>query len=591
VSVSSSVPPELGGRYEIGELLGRGGMAEVHIGHDTRLGRTVAVKMLRPDLARDPSFQARFRREAHSAASLNHPSIVAVYDTGEGEHAGNPVPYIVMEYVEGSTLRDLLASGRKLVPERALEIVDGVLAALAYSHQQGIVHRDIKPANVMLTQAGDVKVMDFGIARAMDDMGATMTATSAVIGTAQYLSPEQARGQQVDARSDLYSTGCLLYELLTGRPPFVGDSPVSVAYQHVREEPVPPSQLDPDLPASIDAIVLRALTKDRERRYQTADEMRRDIAASLAGRPVAAVVPPPLDSTQQIPRTTVLPGTATFPAVGAGGGPRHGDRPPSGGRGGRAFGYTLLAIAVVAVFVIAALLAKSAFDGSGASKVAVPDVTGLTVPAARAELKSVGLALGPQTTKPDKNIPEGSIIDQSPEAGTQIAEAGKVSVTVSSGVAETTVPSLVGLSLDEARQAIRQAGLEVGGITAVPSPEPRNTVVRVNPKEGETVPSGSKVDVRYANGSNEVPDVVGQDADSATSALQQAGFQANTREQESADAAAGTVLSQSPGGGETSRLGSTVTIVVAVAPPTPTETPTPSDTGLPTDTVTPAPGG
>ena len=202
-----------------------------------RLGRAVAVKMLRPDLARDPSFQARFRREAHSAASLNHPAVVAVYDTGEDEFAGNPVPYIVMEYVEGSTLRDLLASGRRLMPERALEIVDGVLAALAYSHAHGIVHRDIKPANVMLTRAGDVKVMDFGIARAVADQSATMTATSAVIGTAQYLSPEQARGEQVDARSDLYSTGCLLYELLTGRPPFVGDSPVSVAYQHVREEP------------------------------------------------------------------------------------------------------------------------------------------------------------------------------------------------------------------------------------------------------------------------------------------------------------------------------------------------------------------
>jgi len=282
------VPHQLGGRYEIGDLLGRGGMAEVHIGRDARLGRAVAVKMLRPDLARDPSFQARFRREAHSAASLNHPAVVAVYDTGEDEFAGNPVPYIVMEYVEGSTLRDLLASGRRLMPERALEIVDGVLAALAYSHAHGIVHRDIKPANVMLTRAGDVKVMDFGIARAVADQSATMTATSAVIGTAQYLSPEQARGEQVDARSDLYSTGCLLYELLTGRPPFVGDSPVSVAYQHVREEPQPPSSLDPDVPAAVDAIVMRALTKDREQRYQNADQMRADIGRALAGRDVSA---------------------------------------------------------------------------------------------------------------------------------------------------------------------------------------------------------------------------------------------------------------------------------------------------------------
>ncbi|MDP9221152.1 MAG: Stk1 family PASTA domain-containing Ser/Thr kinase, partial [Actinomycetota bacterium] len=310
--MSSPVPQQLGGRYEIGDLLGRGGMAEVHIGRDARLGRAVAVKMLRPDLARDPSFQARFRREAHSAASLNHPAVVAVYDTGEDEFAGNPVPYIVMEYVEGSTLRDLLTSGRRLMPERALEIVDGVLAALAYSHAHGIVHRDIKPANVMLTRAGDVKVMDFGIARAVADQSATMTATSAVIGTAQYLSPEQARGEQVDARSDLYSTGCLLYELLTGRPPFVGDSPVSVAYQHVREEPQPPSSLDPDVPAAVDAIVMRALTKDREQRYQNADQMRADIGRALAGRDVAAPTAVAAAAATQRIASPPAPPTSTF---------------------------------------------------------------------------------------------------------------------------------------------------------------------------------------------------------------------------------------------------------------------------------------
>src|SRR4051794_25262575 len=324
----------LAGRYEVGELLGRGGMAEVHIGRDSRLGRSVAVKMLRPDLARDPSFQARFRREAHSAASLNHPAIVAVYDTGEDEHAGNPVPYIVMEYVEGSTLRDLLASGNRLVPERALEIVDGVLAALAYSHQHGIIHRDIKPANVMLTPSGDVKVMDFGIARAIADQSATMTATSAVIGTAQYLSPEQARGEQVDSRSDLYSTGCLLYELLTGRPPFVGDSPVSVAYQHVREEPVAPSSLDPDIPPAIDAIVLRSLAKDRDARYQNADEMRADMRRALAGQAVAA--PAPTAATQ---RVAPLPAaTSTFPVQ-----PLDDDEK----RKGRGLAYFLLAVAVL----------------------------------------------------------------------------------------------------------------------------------------------------------------------------------------------------------------------------------------------------
>jgi serine/threonine protein kinase len=281
-------PRRLGGRYELGGVLGRGGMAEVYLGHDIRLGRAVAVKTLRADMARDPSFQARFRREAQSAASLNHPSIVAVYDTGEDYIDGVSIPYIVMEYVDGSTLRELLHSGRRLLPERALEMTTGILQALEYSHRNGIVHRDIKPANVMLTRNGTVKVMDFGIARAMGDAGMTMTQTAAVIGTAQYLSPEQAKGEQVDARSDLYSTGCLLYELFTVRPPFIGDSPVAVAYQHVREEPQPPSVYDPELRPEYDAIVLKALAKDRDYRYQSADEMRADIERALDGLPVAA---------------------------------------------------------------------------------------------------------------------------------------------------------------------------------------------------------------------------------------------------------------------------------------------------------------
>jgi serine/threonine-protein kinase len=582
--VSTAVPAELGGRYEIGELLGRGGMAEVHKGLDSRLGRTVAVKMLRPDLARDPTFQARFRREAHSSASLNHPAVVAVYDTGEDEFAGNPVPYIVMEYVEGSTLRELQASGNRLVPERALEIVDGVLAALAYSHQQGIVHRDIKPANVMLTKAGDVKVMDFGIARSLDDMSATMTQTSAVIGTAQYLSPEQARGEQVDARSDLYSTGCLLYELLTGRPPFVGDSPVSVAYQHVREEPVPPSQVDPDVSPSVDAVVLKALTKDRNNRYQTADEMRRDIAAALAGRPVAAVLPPPAPATQQIPTTTVLPGTTTMPAAGT-----RSHRDDRDGKGGRALGYALLALAVIAIFVIVALVARSLLDGGGSNDVAVPDVTGLTVAEARTGLHAEGLELGEQTPKADDKVPEGNIIDQSPESGTQVSDGGTVSVTVSTGADEAVVPSLVGLSLDEARQALNQAGLELGNTDPVASDETRNTVVRVNPREGETVPAKSKVDLKYASGNNKVPDVVGKDEATARNLIEQAGFSVGEpRQEESADDEPGTVIRQTPAAKESLRLGSTVTYTVAIAPAQPTPpTPSVSETPLPTGTITP----
>jgi serine/threonine protein kinase len=278
-------PRLVGGRYELGGVLGRGGMAEVQMGRDLRLGRNVAVKTLRADLASDPTFQARFRREAQSAASLNHPAVVAVYDTGEDLLNGTPLPYIVMEYVDGTTLQEFLQSGRRLPPERALEIVAGVLQALEYSHFNGIVHRDIKPGNVMLTRSGHVKVMDFGIARAIAD--ATMT-DAEVIGIAQYLTPERVSGGHVDARSDIYSTGCLLYELLVGRPPFVGDSAVWVAHQHVHEDPLPPSQCDPAVSPDIDAIVLKALAKRPENRYRSADEMRADIDLAVAGRPVEA---------------------------------------------------------------------------------------------------------------------------------------------------------------------------------------------------------------------------------------------------------------------------------------------------------------
>src|SRR6202142_3456210 len=305
-------PRPLGGRYELEGVVGRGGMAEVFRARDIRLDRIVGVKTLRDDLARDQTFQARFRREAQSAASLNKPSIVAVYDTGEDDDAatGIPVPYIVMEFVDGRTVRDLLQSDHRLLPERSLEIIDGVLGALDYSHESGIVHRDIKPGNVMVTRNGDIKVMDFGIARAMSDNQATMTQTAQVIGTAQYLSPEQARGERVDARSDLYSTGCLMYELLTGRPPFTGDSPVAIAYQHVRENPIPPSVVDPEIPAWADAIVLKAMAKDPAERYQSAAEMRTDIQRALSGVPVAGSARPdtaPRVSRQEPPWTSPTP--------------------------------------------------------------------------------------------------------------------------------------------------------------------------------------------------------------------------------------------------------------------------------------------
>src|SRR5882724_6795926 len=277
-----TTPRLLSERYELGETLGYGGMSEVHKGRDVRLSRDVAVKVLRADLARDPQFQIRFRREAQNAAALNHPAIVAVYDTGETESEFGPLPYIVMEFVDGQTLREIVKTQGPLSQQRVIEVMADVCAALDFSHRHGIIHRDVKPANVMITRGGAVKVMDFGIARALAD-GQNMTQTAAVIGTAQYLSPEQARGEAVDARSDVYAAGCVLFELLTGEPPFTGDSPVAVAYQHVREDPKPPSSLNPRVPPELDAAVLKALAKNPDNRYQTAAEMRADLVRVHSG--------------------------------------------------------------------------------------------------------------------------------------------------------------------------------------------------------------------------------------------------------------------------------------------------------------------
>src|ERR1700748_3337803 len=383
-------PRLLGGRYELDGIVGRGGMAEVFRARDIRLDRIVGVKTLRDDLARDQTFQARFRREAQSAASLNHPSIVAVYDTGEDMVGNTPVPYIVMEYVDGRTLRDLLRDDRRLLPERAAEITDGVLRALDYSHRNGIVHRDIKPGNVMLTRAGQVKVMDFGIARAVSDAQATMTQTAQVIGTAQYLSPEQARGERVDARSDLYSTGCLLYELLTGRPPFTGDSPVAIAYQHVRENPVPPFRVDPDVPPWAAGVVRKARAKPPPDRYQTPADMRADLQRAAPGMRVAAAPPTRFDMSPQTQRrgtgammagaTSQIPPVEDYDYAG-----RDYDYAGSGGRGGAGGTnrrWIPWVLGVVLVIAVVGGVAYYLLAGAGKTY-AVPLVNG--EPAAKAQ--------------------------------------------------------------------------------------------------------------------------------------------------------------------------------------------------------------
>jgi beta-lactam-binding protein with PASTA domain/tRNA A-37 threonylcarbamoyl transferase component Bud32 len=583
-------PPMVGGRYELGELLGRGGMAEVRKGNDSRLGRVVAIKRLRTDLASDSTFQARFRREAQSAASLNHPAIVSVYDTGEElatDGSGVAQPYIVMEFVAGRTLRDILREGRKILPERALEITSGVLSALDYSHRAGIIHRDIKPGNVMLTPSGDVKVMDFGIARAMSDAN-TMTQTAAVVGTAQYLSPEQARGETVDSRSDVYSAGCLLYELLTGRPPFVGDSPVAVAYQHVREQAAPPSEHDADLPPAVDAIVMKALAKRLEDRYQSAAAMRSDIERYLAGRPVQAPAPvrmPDPDPDYQT-RTTVV---GAAPAESTSVRPRQ-PAPPADDdrRTPRAGLLVLLGLLVIALIVGAVLAFGSDLFESAPEQEQVPNLIGLTEDEARIAIGEAGLTVGEVDYEASETVDKDAVIEQDPNRDQYVDPGTEVDLVVSTGKPMVQVPFVVGQTKTEARNQLRNAKLEVTFETEE-SDKPRGEVVRTKPAGGETVQQGNTVTVFVSDGQEKVPDVIGLQQGEAEERIRDAKFDPQVRDDNTSTEPAGTVTDQFPVDG-TLAEGSTVIIFVSVyvepPPPTPTETPT----DLPTDQPTGPPG-
>ncbi|MGW0860823.1 Stk1 family PASTA domain-containing Ser/Thr kinase [Streptomyces sp. NPDC002611] len=571
-------PRRLGGRYELGQVLGRGGMAEVYLAHDTRLGRTVAVKTLRADLARDPSFQARFRREAQSAASLNHPAIVAVYDTGEDYIDNVSIPYIVMEYVDGSTLRELLHSGRKLLPERTLEMTIGILQALEYSHRAGIVHRDIKPANVMLTRNGQVKVMDFGIARAMGDSGMTMTQTSAVIGTAQYLSPEQAKGEQVDARSDLYSTGCLLYELLTVRPPFVGDSPVAVAYQHVREEPQSPSVFDPEITPEMDAIVLKALVKDPDYRYQSADEMRADIEACLDGQPVAATAAmgsvgyggyPDDQPTTALRADAGAGATSMMPPVGPDDGFGYDDRPDRRrGQQRKSNTSTILLVAAgILVLVGAILIGRWAFSGNGVGNESVdtPNFVGETVDDARRLAKNSDLKLT-TTNKPCEEQSKGKVCEQDPTAGTKVKKNDTISLTVSTGAPKVAVPSVVGKIIDDARATLEDDKYKFKVETKPQeSPEDPGTVLEQSPDLGKEVEKGSTITltIAKAEAKSTVPDVLGQSCDQAKAQMTANDLVGNCTEVDTQDDnQVGKVIQTTPQAGSSADKNSSVNIQI-----------------------------
>jgi serine/threonine-protein kinase len=531
----------VGGRYALDEVIGHGGMGQVWRGHDTRLDRVVAVKLLRTDLARDPAFQARFRREAQAAASLEAPNVVSVYDTGEDERG---VPWIVMEHVEGRTLRDILSSEGRLLPRRALEVAVDICSALEVAHQAGIVHRDIKPGNVMLTSQGEVKVMDFGIARAAAGSESTMTQTEAVVGTAAYLSPEQARGEHVDPRSDLYSTGCLLYELLTGTPPFVGDSAVAVAYQHVREDPVPPSTYVAGLSPDVDAVVLTAMAKNPAHRYVDADAMREDLLRAAAGEPVVA--------------TPVLLASGPDEPVAA---PTNDLRPR--------MVWSAYGVVAATLLVLSALLVHAVL-GPPSDLIKPPTVIGSSQTDAVRQLVLAGLHVE-RVTGTFSTQPVGTVVGQSPDKNFFVRRGGSVDLTVSRGPEMTTVPYLIGLSQQEAEADLSAAKLVLKTVGRNGS-APTGQVLESVPRPGTVLAAGGTVTLVVASGRNQVPDVRGFDQQSAITSLGAAGFAIGIRQVPST-LSPGTVLNQTPVN-TLAPAGSDVIIDVSSGPsPEPTPTP------------------
>ncbi|TWS17647.1 Stk1 family PASTA domain-containing Ser/Thr kinase [Tsukamurella asaccharolytica] len=594
-------PRRINDRYDLGETLGFGGMSEVHLARDTRLSRDVAIKILRADLARDPSFYERFRREAQNAASLNHPTIVQVYDTGEAQTPSGPLPYIVMEYVDGETLRDVLRRDGTIAPQAAMTWMADVCAALDFSHRNGIVHRDMKPANVMLTRAGEIKVMDFGIARAMSDPSAGMTQTAAVIGTAQYLSPEQARGDSVDARSDVYAAGCVIFELLTGQPPFTGDSPVSVAYQHVREDPPTPSAILDTVPPELDSITLKALSKNPANRYQTAGEMRQDLIRVLAGRkPEApmvlsdeerdALLTEPTKSRRRA-ATAPVAAAATAGAAEASGTEPSDDDPPTAvvdtatpsaaparrrhstpaKKGGRSRLVLLLSIAVIALIAIGATTWFNVRGSQGGGEQTATVTSQIGEPAADAQvaLQKLGFIVEMQRM-PDNAVPAEHVISTLPGPNASVTKGSTVVMQVSTGPKIVGVPDVAGRPEADARQILERAGFTVvKDVSTSPSPTvARGYVLSTNPAIGTNTQQNTPIRLTVSSGKEQVrvPDVTNTQISQATSNLQGAGFEVTSTQVED-NAPPGTVLSQSPAAGSTVDKGSTVSLRVAKARP------------------------
>ena len=609
----------LGGRYEVRSLIGRGGMAQVHLGRDTRLSRLVAIKMLRVDLARDAVFQTRFRREAQASASLNHPNIVAVYDTGEEPVRGSDgkvisVPYIVMEYVEGHTVKELLGDATPVPIPEAVEITSGVLNALQYAHSAGLVHRDIKPGNVMLTNSGKVKVMDFGIARALADSQATMTQTNAVIGTAQYLSPEQARGETVDERSDIYSAGCLLFELLTGQAPFNGDSAVSLAYQHVNESPPVPSSIANDVPSELDRVTMKALAKNPADRYASASDMEVDLVRAADGLPIQA---PPVAAylaagaagaaalsqtavtqamgatTQQMnPAAQTMAYTGPTRAGAAGttaitGDPTTTGAIPATGQtskkkkkntGLTVLIWLLVAVAAAMVGLVIFMMMRSS-STQEVELVAVPDVIGMSQVQARAAIEDEGLVFILDSDNPvmDSDIEEGGVAETNPSAGSQEEIGTTVVVRLSGGASTEAVPETAGLSLTDATAALESAGFVVGRVDTANNAEfAKDIVIRSSPNSGSTEKKGTRINLTVSSGLVEIPGMVGQPIADAIARIEALRGVPNITYEQSETIPEGAVISMSPTG--VVPQGQVVNLVVSTGPPPP-PTPVPPQSG------------
>ena len=515
---------QLAGRYQVGELIGRGGMADVFVGTDSRLGRRVAIKLLKPSLANDPAFRTRFRREAQDAAKMAHPTIVRIFDAGEvtvTDPSGHEalVPFIVMEYVDGRLLKDIVAEGA-LEPAEAARIIEQILTALEYSHRAGVVHRDIKPGNIMITGSGQVKVMDFGIARAISDSAATIAETSAIVGTAQYFSPEQARGEAVDARTDLYSTGVVFFELLTGRAPFRGDNPVAVAYQHVNAEAVPPSSLNPKVSPALDAVALRSLAKDRFERYQSASDFRHDVETAAAGSVPARKQVAVNDFTSTlfgVNPSSVAGSEATMRQLTVDNDERlvrTQNRPP--------VAWIWAGIASMVVIVAAVIFWTFSLATPNLApnlSTDVPNIVGQSYDQGASALEDAKL-VPEKVSETSTTVAEGTIIRTDPEAATTVAPGFTVKVVVSSGAVSVVIPDVTRMSEADAIAALTARKLAYGSSTVDYSPDqPQGTVIKSDPAAGASAREGATVNLVVSNGLVKIPDVTGQSISAASAAL------------------------------------------------------------------------